>query len=457
MHYSKTNSKGESAMKKLHGFNCSVILSLGMLMVSTVSQVQAQANFAVLHTFTGGEAGANPWVGVSIDGAGSLYGTTHNGSGYGTVYKLKHEGSGWILDILLDFQNGDMGAYPYSRPYIAHDGTLYGSTLSGPDYNCGGSGCGIIYHLTPSPAVQKSVTAPWTETILYNFANLGAAGPLGDLLVDQVGNIYGTVEDGGSCQFCGIVYELTPTQDGWQGKALHEFQMNGDGTQPFGGVVTDTAGNLYGVTEFGGVYNQGTVYELSPSGSGWTETILHSFNANGIDGYKPVGGLTIDASGNLYGTTPSGGSNGQGTAFELSSVQGSWLYSVLYSFVAAPGSDGPYWGPEDKLALDSGGNLYGTTFTDGAYDCGSVFELSPSEDGIWNYTSLHDFTCGSDGAAPVSTVTFDTEGNMYGTAAGGGNYSDCDGGCGVIWEITPHQGGAGHSAESFSIDRRSHS
>jgi uncharacterized repeat protein (TIGR03803 family) len=244
-------------------------------------------------------------------------------------------------------------------------------------------------------------------------------------------------EDGGACQSCGIVYELTPSQSGWRGQALHEFQMNGDGTQPFGGVVADTAGNLYGVTEFGGVYDQGTVYELSPSGAGWTETILHSFNANGIDGYRPVGGLVMDALGNIYGGTQGGGSNNQGAAFMLSPVLGDWNYAVLYSFIAGPGSDGPFVGPKDKFTIDTAGNLYGTTFTDGTYDCGSVFELSPSEDGMWNYTSLHDFTCGSDGAAPVSTVTFDTEGNMYGTTAGGGNYSDCDGGCGVIWKIAP--------------------
>ena len=137
-------------MKRFCSFHRSVIVALGMLMLFITSQVQAQT-FTVLHTFTGGQAGANPSVGVSIDQEGNLYGTTHNGSNYGTVYELKHEGTGWILDILLDFQNGDMGAYPYSRPYIAHDGTLYGSTVSGPDYNCGGSGCGIIYHLTRRP------------------------------------------------------------------------------------------------------------------------------------------------------------------------------------------------------------------------------------------------------------------------------------------------------------------
>ena len=412
------------------------LLVAAILVALFAGLLQAQT-LSVLHPFTGGEVGADPLVGVSIDKAGNLYGTTLHGSGYGTVYKTSEEGLGWIFNVLLDFQQGDMGAYPYSRPYIAHDGTLYGTTQSGPDYNCGGSGCGLLYHLTPSPVFQRSATQGWDETISYNFANLSAAGPQGDLLFDQAGNIYGTVEDGGACQFCGIVYELTPGQGGWQGKALHEFQMNGDGTQPFGGVVADPAGNLYGVTEFGGAYGQGTVFELSPSGSGWAETILHSFNPNGIDGDRPMAGLVIDASGNLYGTTPSGGSNAQGIAFELSPVQGGWLYSVLYSFIAASGNDGPYSGPEDKLAVDSGGNLYGTTYTDGAYDCGSVFELSPSSSGTWQYTSLHDFTCGTDGGWPVSTVTFDEGGNLYGTASGGGNLSDCGGGCGVVWRITP--------------------
>ena len=409
-------------MRKLHWFNLIVTLAVGAFLMTYSQSVDAQT-YSVLHTFTNGEAGANPWVGVNIDEAGNLYGTTHNGSSYGTVYKLKREGLGWVLDVLLDFQNGGMGAYPYARPYVAHDGTVYGSTLSGPDYGCGGGGCGIIYHLTPSPVIQRSVTALWSETILYNFASLGAAGPQGDLLFDHAGNIYGTVEDGGACQSCGIVYELTPGQGGWQGKALYEFQPTNDGNQPHGGVVADAAGNLYGVTEFGGAYQQGAVYELSPSGSGWTETILHSFVANGIDGTRPVGGLAIDASGNIYGTTPGGGANDQGTAFMLSPAGGEWAYTVLSSFVAAPGNDGPFSGPEDKLALDSAGNLYGTTFSDGAYDCGSVFELSPSGDGRWSSTSLHDFTCGADGGGPLSTVTFDSAGNLYGTAAGGGNLS----------------------------------
>jgi uncharacterized repeat protein (TIGR03803 family) len=272
-------------MKKTSVFSYGLIV-VAVLVVQFAGQLQAQT-FTVLHTFTNGEGGANPAVGVSIDEGGNLYGTTLHGSSYGTVFKLKHEGLGWILDVLLDFQLGSMGAYPSSRPYVAHDGTLYGTTQGGDGYGCGGGGCGVLYHLTPSPIIQRSAFAPWNETILYDFATLGAAGPQGDLLFNDSGNVYGTIQDGGACQFCGIVYELTPSQDGWEETILHEFQTNGEGNQPYGGVISDAAGNLYGVTHGGGTYGKGTIYELTPSGSGWTEQILHNFDPYGIDGYNP--------------------------------------------------------------------------------------------------------------------------------------------------------------------------
>ena len=186
--------------------------------------------------------------------------------------------------------------------------------------------------------------------------------------------------------------------------------------------MADASGNLYGVTRFGG--SHGVVYELSPSESGWTEQILHTFSGSGGngDGDYPLGGLIIDASGNLYGTTAGGGGHGQGMAFELTPANGSWIFNIIYNFSAAPGNDGPFVGPEDKLVMDAAGNLYGTTFSDGAYDAGSVFKLTPSSDG-WNYTSLHDFTGDTDGLWPVSSLVFDANGNLYGTTTAGGSGS----------------------------------
>lgn len=247
--------------------------------------------------------------------------------------------------------------------------------------------------------------------------------PQGDLTFDQSGNIYGTTTSGGVGY--GVVYELTPSSEGWVQNVLYSFQ-GGDGVGPYGGVVFDPAGNLYGVTLLGGPYGSGTVYQLSPSGTGWREKVLYGFTG-GSDGNEPYGGLIIDAKGNLYGTTIFGGDPECGTVFELTPAAGlDWTFNQLYAFQ----SGSCYSGSWDKLSMDAAGNLYGTIYS-GGFGCGSVFKLTPSA-GSWTYASLHDFTCGDDGANPISIVTFDENGNLYGTAKAGGRYGD-----GVVWEITP--------------------
>jgi uncharacterized repeat protein (TIGR03803 family) len=182
---------------------------------------------------------------------------------------------------------------------------------------------------------------------------------------------------------------------------------------------------LYSTTKLGGASDGGTVFRLTYSGSGWTKSVLHSFQWDS-DGALAYGAVISDQSGNLYGTTASGGSGGGGTAFMLSPSDGGWTPTVLYSF-AGSNLQGSHAG----LAMDSAGNLYGTTYGDGAYGVGSVFKLTPSNGG-WTYTSLHDFTGGDDGGTPEGGVTLDANGNLYGTANIGGAYS-----FGVVWEITP--------------------
>ena len=400
---------------------------LGLLfLLLTAHSAQAQT-YTVIHTFTGGGDGAYPVVGLTMDAAGNLYGTAGEGgsTGNGTVFKLKHSGSGWVLIPLYSFQGGNDGSYPFGRVAIGKNGTLYGTTA-----DAGGRGSGTVFHLTPSPTAPKTALVPWNETVLYRFTG-GSDGAFAqdDLTFDQAGSIYGTAASGGY-KGCGVVYKLTSSGGGWTQTVLYSpICYESTGGLPYGGVIFDSSGNLDGVLRLGGT-GEGAVYQLSPSGSGWTEQTLYTFT-DGNDGDRPAGGLILDSSGNLYGTTLFGGSGGGGTVFELAPFNGGWTFNVLY------GLSGQGWGSWAKLLMDAAGNLYGTTFGDGAYGKGSVFKLTLSG-GVWTYTSLHDFTDGSDGGHPYSSLVFDANGNLYGTASSGGQAAPmCGDGCGVVFEITP--------------------
>ncbi len=399
-----------------------VALAIVFVLIGAAIQPAQAQTFQVLHTFTGGQDGANPYAGVTLDKAGNLYGTTFQGGQYGngTVYKLTHKGSGWTLDVLYTFDVSG-GANPEARVILGSNGPLYGTTQSGAGGN------GTVFNLRPFPSACKSALCPWMETVLHAFEgspNDGADPGNGDVLFDQAGNIYGTAITGGADDF-GAVYELTPSGSGWQESVLHSFSFS-DGAFPFAGVISDNAGNLYGTTLAGGSSTYGTVFELMQS-TGWTESVLYNFQ-NGNDGLSPNAGLIFDHSSNLYGATHAGGSGGGGTVFKLTPSGGGWTYSLVYSFTGNPGGD---CGPIASLVMDGAGNLYGTTSCDGANGLGSVFKLTPSGDG-WTYSSLHDFTGGSDGENPYSNVVFDANGNLYGTTSSGGSQ-----GYGVVWEITP--------------------
>ncbi len=415
------------------------------LTIVATTTARAQT-FQVIHSFQWTD-GANPQAGLTIDAAGNLYGTTFaggSGRGYGSVFRLRHSGSAWILDPLYRFTGGNDGGYPFGRVALAADGTLYGTTSCGTLPACKSGVAGTVFHLTPAPTAPKTALAPWNESVLYSFTG-GSDGefPQGDLTFDQSGNIYGTTIEGGvfncSGNRCGVVYKLTPSGAGWTETVLYAVQNNGDGAYPFDGVVFDASSNLYGVLSGSNPFGDasigyGAVYQLSPSGSGWTEQTLHTFTG-GDDGAYPIGGLIVDSFGNLYGTTAGGGSQQCGTAFDFTPDSGSWIFKTLYVFQQPYGSNG---GPEAKLLMDAAGKLYGTTTGDGVYGYGSVFKLTPLNGG-WTYTSLHDFTGGSDGALPQSSLVFDANGNLYGTASEGGSSITgfCDVGCGVVFEITP--------------------
>ena len=406
------------------------------LTLGATEAVQAQT-YQVIHNFTGGVDGQEPNFGLTIDAAGTLYGTTFEGdTGTGTAYKLVHRSTGWALTPLYVFTITSHGVIPYSTLVPGRDGKLYGTTGFGGIGTCvsyGQTGCGTVFTLQNPGTFCHTSYCPWIETPLYKFSG-GSDGsnPLGATVVfDAAGNIYGTtfVGGGGSCQLgCGVVFKLTPAGSGWTESVVYTFAGGSDGASPWAGVTLDQAGNLYGTTSSGGAFGGGTVYELSPSGSGWTKRILHSFQLSQTDGANPYAGLIFDPSGNLYGATQYGGSGGGGTVFELSPSGGSWTFTTLYSFSGSGG--GHAKGPVADLVMDSAGNLYGTTGGDGAYRSGCVFKLTHGSGG-WTYTSLHDFTGGSDGNLPRSNVVFDGSGNLYSTAYGGVD------GKGVVFQITP--------------------
>ncbi len=410
------------------------------LFLATAQIASAQAypasTFSVLHNFTGGLDGANPEAGLTLDKAGNLYGTAFNGGlGFGTAFRLTKRNGSWIFAPLYSFTGTD-GDGPAGRISIAPDGSLYGTTSFGGTRACTSGqyvGCGTVFHLRPQPTFPKTPLSPWTENVLYNFTG-GSDGryPQGDLALDASGNIYGTTLNGGIGSGGGVVYMLT--HGSWTESVLYPFNPDGSGgISPRGGVIFGSDGNLYGTTQMGG--NQrlfGVVFELAHSGSGWNESVLYNFQG-GSDGSMPYGGVIFDAAGNIYGTTTGTPTLDDGTLFELSPSGGSWTLKTLCAFPGGLAAQGPV----GSLVMDAAGNLYGATAADGLYGYGSVFKASQSG-GVWTCTTLHDFTGGMDGGNPFDGLALDANGNLYGTAFTGGTGSACSHGCGVVFEITPH-------------------
>ncbi len=424
-----------------------LVISLILLLVTLTPVVRAQT-FTVLHDFTGGDDGGAPWSGLTRGPHGSFYGTTWSGgqrssdcvdSGCGTLFQLSKSGSGWDYSVLHTFMGGSDGAGPWARVVFGPNGILFGTTSAGGVGGCqiygDHLGCGTVFRMVPPDQVgpyTRPHMASMSITTIYTFLNGadGAAPGFGDLIFDPAGNMYGTTIVGGVSGW-GAVYEISPSGQGWTEQGLYSFSGATDGGLPYAGVLRDGRGNLYGATTvsgddplcwWGGMC--GVLFQLVPSAGGWTDNTIFTFHNNGA-GTNPVGSLISDGSGNLYGSTSSYSGPDGGTVFVLQPQQNGWSLTVLCSFNA--GGSGPY----ANLVMGVSGDLYGTTYADGEFNAGTVFKVSHSSGG-WTCTSLHDFTGASDGGLPVSSVSIDGQGNLYGTASSGGAY-----GQGVIWEITP--------------------
>jgi uncharacterized repeat protein (TIGR03803 family) len=276
--------------------------------------------------------------------------------------------------------------------------------------------------------------AAQTEKLLHSFNGPGEAGglyPNGSLIIDAAGNLYGTTPaDGNSCtgSSCGTVFELEPATGGtYTEKVLHAFSRSGkDAWNPEAGLAMDASGNLYGTTIAGGAYGEGVAFKLTLTDGAWIETVLHSFGASSNDGVEPLGALILDATGNVYGTTYSGGAHNSGTVFEISpNGSGGWMEKVVLAF---NGNDGAY--PFAKLAMDSAGNIYGSTTVSNT-SSGTAFELSPVAGGHWTFTTLYYFT-----VAPSAGFILDASGNLYSTTAYGGTNGE-----GAVIELSKSTGG----------------
>ncbi len=383
---------------------------------------QAQS-FQMLYEFPLRKTGNTPSGLMGVNG--NFYGTTALGgmSNEGTVFELTSQGK---LISLYSFNRAD-GRNPTIGPLIRdRAGNLYGTTQNGGDLHCvaftTNAGCGTVFKLS----------AGGKETILHSFSGGPTDGsyPLAGLIADSAGNLYGTTELGGiGCngQGCGTVYKITPT--GTE-SILYSFTGGADGSNPeYVDLVIDPAGNLYGTTGGGGDLTCsghssgcGVVFKIDPTGK---ETVLHAFTG-GTDGSGPSTGVVRDSNGNLYGTVTSGGNcRNCGLVFKID-LSGN--ETVLHSFTEA--EVGPALSAS-SLLLDPAGNLYGTTLYGGSLSLGTVFEVSSQG----AYTMLHSFD-DNDGEFPVAGLVRDNAGNLYGTTSGGGSFS-CSLGCGVVFKITP--------------------
>lgn len=349
-----------------------------------------------------------------------------------------------------------VGLYPAGPLTADSAGNLYGVDAAGGDGQCYEYGCGQVYEFTPNGHKQTQY--------LYSFSGTtDGSGPNGRVIFDAKGNLYGVARSGGDLTACGgsgcgVVYELSPGSSGWTETVLYNFEGGNDGIGP-DSIIFDGKGNIFGLTVDGGGYSCpgssqcGTVFELSPNSSGgWTETVLHSFTGL-ADGSVPSGSLLLDGQGNLYGAASQGGNTvctllrGCGTIFELSPGSSGWTFATIYSFDNTHGAS-----PTGSLVMDGTGNIYGNAYAGARatsshcpYGCGSTFKLAPSASG-WNFSLLHSYSDGLDGANPYGGLLIDASGDLYGaTNTGGSQAYGCSNGyeqgCGVVFKISPAAGG----------------
>lgn len=419
----------EDLMNRNSGLPRLFVILLAFIVIVFTTSVGVASEYKVLYSFKGGSDGIGP-TGLALDPAGNLFGSTDvGGGGSCTDY-----GCGTIFQLTNSkgkWSEKVLFRFEGTKGRFPDSGVIIdaeGNLYGTTSGHYGGNG--IAFKLTPG------ANGNWNMSVLHVFAG-GDDGltPYGGLIQDTNGNLYGTTQLGGgstSCsQGCGIVYELSPPRiegGGWKEAILHRFDGTPDGAGPVATLTFDAAGNLFGTTAGGGAYGGGTVFRLARTSDGkWTEDVLHSFNGT-IDGAEPFSSLVFDAQGNLFGTTYAGTASTRGSVVELIPVVHGWKERVIHVFRGGRDGGNPYSG----LIADKSGILYGTTSDALTGGNGTVFKLTRGPKGVWTKTTVHKFTGGRDGGFPAAPLVMDSAGNLYGTTGGGGKL-----GWGVVFEIAP--------------------
>jgi uncharacterized repeat protein (TIGR03803 family) len=416
--------------------------------------IHSNAQMTYLYVFAGPPDGGHSDATVAFDAHGSLFGVTTWGgpAGIGTVYRLTPSGSGYTESVLHSFSGRNDGSWPYYG-LIAKGERLFGTTSQGG----AACSCGVVLEMRKHPLAPLG----YEEHVLYRFRGQSdGRTPSSQLVYDDRGNLYGTTQAGGSTACsggCGTIFELTPTRPGYKETVLYRFQGNaqGDGQDPIAGLVSDGHGDFYGTTLVGGggtgcTSGCGTVFKLTPSGSGYAESVLYRFRGGAQDGAYLFSGVILDHRGHLFGTTSWGGFGysslcdfngtytGCGIVFELSPSGSTYKPTILHEFTDDTNDGAGAWG---GVTFGEAGTLYGTTLFGGNcgityFGCGTVYSLTP-EHGGYTFSMLYSFP-GFSAAFPYAPLAYH-HGALYGTTAQGG-VGSCDPtafDCGTVFRFTP--------------------
>ena len=417
-----------AAIMKISARTLLVLLSLFALILAFPRKTDAQES--VLFSLDGDEHGGYPDGDLVVDASGNIYGTAVEGGTYdsGVVFELSSTENGWKETVLYSFSSGPDGGQPYGGVTLDGQGNLYGTAVVGGNMrnaNCVEDGCGVVFKLTNSGG-------NWTESVIHAFTGGNDGyGPGSGVTFDSQGNLYGTTPTGGAAGF-GVVYQLQPGQNGkWRLQVIHTFTGGDDGGGGSAGrLIFGRSGNIFGVATEGGANGEGTAYELKPNSNGtWRLRTLYAFKGQPDAGF-PYGGLVFDPQGNLYGTSYYDGANDLGAVYELSPRNGGWSERVLYSFQGK--ADGS--GPISTLAFDNTGNLYGTTSEGGApgCSCGTIFKLAPAGNGNWRGSVAYQFQGIPDAGYAYNGMTLAASGNFVGSTVRGGTDNE-----GAIFQVIP--------------------